>query len=121
VKLPREAEIAQSGCGFQTIMREFDLSPTLLGLMCIGAAQASIDQAADYAKARQAFGSRAFPIAKHHTATEPHIQKSIIAREPSSFVDAAKVPIGERREVAAGSHRRAASADEPRGGNRTKS
>jgi cyclohexanecarboxyl-CoA dehydrogenase len=39
-------------------MQGFDYSRALIGLQCVGAAQASLDEAWAYAKERQAFGRR---------------------------------------------------------------
>ena len=74
VFVPEELRVADDGRGLQAILNLFDFTRPALGLMCIGAAQASMDEAAAYARHRQAFGRPiakfqgvAFPIAEHHT------------------------------------------------------
>lgn len=74
VEVPESARIGTEGRGFHAIMQLFDFTRPFLGLMCIGCAQASLDDAAEYARARQAFGKPigrnqgvAFPIAEHDT------------------------------------------------------
>jgi cyclohexanecarboxyl-CoA dehydrogenase len=58
-------------------MHHFDFSRSALGLLCLGAAQASLDEAAVYAQERQAFGQKiaefqgvSFPLAEHATYLE---------------------------------------------------
>ncbi len=66
--------IGEIGSGFTSVMRGFDYSRAIIGLMCIGLATAALDDAIEYAKQRQAFGSPigkfqgvAFPLAEHAT------------------------------------------------------
>jgi cyclohexanecarboxyl-CoA dehydrogenase len=49
-------------------MQGFDYSRALIGLQCLGAAQASLDEAWAYAKERQAFGK---PIGQFQGVTFP--------------------------------------------------
>ena len=72
--VPDERVLAEPGRGFQQIMAEFDLSRTLIGLTCVGAAQRAVDMAAQYVTERFAFGRPiaanqgvSFPIAEHTT------------------------------------------------------
>jgi cyclohexanecarboxyl-CoA dehydrogenase len=72
VLLPEASCLVRDGQGFQAIMHLFDFSRVLIALMCIGCAQASLDEASEYAKVRHAFGRPiatfqgvAFPIAEH--------------------------------------------------------
>lgn len=74
VEVPDALRIETEGPGFHEIMRIFDFSRSYLGLMCIGTARASLDEAAEYAKTRIAFGKPigknqgvAFPLAEHDT------------------------------------------------------
>ena len=74
VEVPDALRLETDGPGFHTIMRIFDFSRSYLGLMCTGCAQASLDEAAEYAKTRIAFGKPiaknqgvAFPLAEHDT------------------------------------------------------
>lgn len=48
--------IGQRGAGFVSVMRGFDYSRAVIGLMCVGIAQAALDDALEYARTRQAFG-----------------------------------------------------------------
>jgi cyclohexanecarboxyl-CoA dehydrogenase len=54
--------------GFVQVMQGFDYSRALIGLQCLGAAQASLDEAWEYTKERQAFGG---PIAQFQGVTFP--------------------------------------------------
>ena len=63
--------------GFGLVMHEFDLTRTVLGLMCVGAAQRALDMAIDYVKIRTSFGQPlatyqgvSLPIAEHTTYLE---------------------------------------------------
>ena len=66
--------ISAPGAGFGDIMAEFDLSRTLIALVCVGTAQRAIDMAAAYVRERRSFGKPlaafqgvSFPIAEHTT------------------------------------------------------
>ncbi|MGH2792948.1 MAG: acyl-CoA dehydrogenase family protein [Actinomycetota bacterium] len=72
VEVPDSARLGIEGRGFQTVMQFFDFSRSFIGLMCVGTAQASLDEAAEYVKVREAFGKPiakyqgvAFPLAEH--------------------------------------------------------
>lgn len=54
--------ISTPGAGFADIMAEFDLSRTLIGLLCVGSAQRALDMATAYARDRRTFGK---PLAAH--------------------------------------------------------
>ncbi len=60
VFVPTSHLIGEPGRGFHAVMSHFDFSRAALGLLCLGAAQASLDEAAVYATQRHAFGK---PIA----------------------------------------------------------
>ncbi|HWD05791.1 MAG TPA: acyl-CoA dehydrogenase [Amycolatopsis sp.] len=75
--VPESYLIGEPGQGFRTVMSHFDFSRAALGLMCLGAAQASLDEAAVYANQRHAFGRPisanqgvSFPLAEHATYLE---------------------------------------------------
>jgi len=68
VFVPAGNLVGTEGRGFAGAMHHFDFSRPALGLLCLGAAQASLDEAVSWAKQREAFGR---PIAA--------IQKRIIA------------------------------------------
>jgi cyclohexanecarboxyl-CoA dehydrogenase len=56
VRVPADARIANEGAGFVQVMQGFDFSRAMIGLMCIGAAQQSVDETCKYVAERQAFG-----------------------------------------------------------------
>jgi cyclohexanecarboxyl-CoA dehydrogenase len=71
VRVPAEARIGAEGAGFIQVMQGFDFSRALIGLMCIGAAQQSVDETCRYVGERQAFGGSlarfegiSFPLAE---------------------------------------------------------
>jgi cyclohexanecarboxyl-CoA dehydrogenase len=77
VRLPRDALIGAEGQGFYLVMNAFDYSRVIIALMCIGAAEQSLDETIAYVKERQAFGRPlakfegvSFPIAEHATMLE---------------------------------------------------
>jgi cyclohexanecarboxyl-CoA dehydrogenase len=51
-----EALIGAEGAGFVSVMQGFDYSRAIIGLACLGAAQASIEEALQWARDREAFG-----------------------------------------------------------------
>lgn len=66
--------VGAEGGGFISVMQGFDYSRAIIGLMCVGVAQAAIDDALQYARERKAFGSTigrfqgvAFPLAEYAT------------------------------------------------------
>jgi cyclohexanecarboxyl-CoA dehydrogenase len=70
----RHELIGEIGGGFTQVMKGFDYSRAIIGLMCIGLASAALDDAVEYARQRRAFGSPigkfqgvAFPLAEHAT------------------------------------------------------
>jgi len=77
VFVPTSHLIGEPGRGFHAVMSHFDFSRAALGLLCLGAAQASLDEAAVYATQRHAFGKPigdnqgvSFPLAEHATYLE---------------------------------------------------
>jgi cyclohexanecarboxyl-CoA dehydrogenase len=77
VFVPTSHLIGEPGRGFHAVMSHFDFSRAALGLLCLGAAQASLDEAAIYATQRRAFGKPiadfqgvSFPLAEHATYLE---------------------------------------------------
>ena len=66
--------VGREGEGFTSVMKGFDYSRALIALMCIGCAQAAVDEAVEYARTREAFGQPigrfqgvAFPLVEHTT------------------------------------------------------
>ncbi len=71
VRVPAGARIGIEGAGFVQVMQGFDFSRALIGLMCIGAAEQSLDETRKYVIERNAFGGSiarfegvSFPIAE---------------------------------------------------------
>ena len=71
VRVPAGARIGDEGAGFVQVMQGFDFSRALIGLMCIGAAEQSLDETRKYVIEREAFGGSiarfegvSFPIAE---------------------------------------------------------
>jgi cyclohexanecarboxyl-CoA dehydrogenase len=74
--LPVSADrmVGADGEGFASVMQGFDYSRAIIGLACLGAAQASLDEAVQWARDRVAFGQPigtfqgvSFPLAEHAT------------------------------------------------------
>ena len=77
VRVPQHYLVGGEGQGFYIVMRQFDFMRLMLGLVCLGAAQASLEEAIEYAKTRKAFGQPlakfegiSFKIAEHYTRLE---------------------------------------------------
>ncbi|AMM21864.1 acyl-CoA dehydrogenase [Frondihabitans sp. PAMC 28766] len=77
VFVPDSHLVGEEGRGFQVAMNKFDFSRAALGLMCLGAAQQSLEEAAVYATQRETFGKPlseyqgvTFPLAEHATYVE---------------------------------------------------
>lgn len=71
VRVPADTRIGDEGLGFIQVMQGFDFSRSLIGLMCVGAAQQSVDETCKYVAERQAFGGSlarfegvSFPLAE---------------------------------------------------------
>jgi cyclohexanecarboxyl-CoA dehydrogenase len=71
VRVPVDNRLGTEGQGFTEVMAGFDYSRALIALQCIGAAQASIDEAWAYTKERKAFGG---PIARFQGVTFPLVE-----------------------------------------------
>lgn len=56
LRIPVGNRLGKEGKGFTQVMQGFDYSRALIGLQCVGAAQASLDEAWEYTKERKAFG-----------------------------------------------------------------
>jgi cyclohexanecarboxyl-CoA dehydrogenase len=77
VFVPDSHLIGEEGRGFQVAMNHFDFSRAAIGLMCLGAAEQSLEEAALYATQRETFGvpiaqyqGVSFPLAEHATYIE---------------------------------------------------
>ncbi len=74
VRVGREQLLGAEGEGFVSVMKGFDYSRALIGLMCLGIASAALDDALAYARQREAFGQPigtfqglAFPLVENAT------------------------------------------------------
>ena len=74
VQVGADAMIGNEGEGFIRVMEGFDYSRAIIGLICLGAAQVSLDEAMQWARDRVAFGKPigsfqgvSFPLAEHAT------------------------------------------------------
>ncbi|MDT7566969.1 MAG: cyclohexanecarboxyl-CoA dehydrogenase [Pseudonocardiales bacterium] len=72
--VPDDHVLAPPGAGFGMVLREFDLSRTLIAMLCVGSAQRALDSAIAYSRERTTFGRPlaanqgvSFPIAEHAT------------------------------------------------------
>ncbi|MET9259718.1 acyl-CoA dehydrogenase family protein [Amycolatopsis sp. NPDC004079] len=70
----KDALVGGEGQGFVSVMQGFDYSRAIIGLACLGAAQVSLDEAVQWSRDREAFGSPigtfqgvAFPLAEQAT------------------------------------------------------
>jgi cyclohexanecarboxyl-CoA dehydrogenase len=75
--VPEANLIGEEGRGFAGVMGHFDFSRPALGLMCLGAAEASLDEAVAWVQQREAFDRPlaafqgvSFPLAEHATYLE---------------------------------------------------
>ena len=75
--VPEEDLVGGEGRGFTSVMQGFDYSRGLIALLCIGSGQASIDEAFEYAKIRQAFGQ---PIGKFQGLSFPLVEYATYLR-----------------------------------------
>lgn len=68
VEIPAEYRLGEEGRGFSKVMNGFDFNRAFIGLMAIGAAQASLDETWRYANQRKTFGQT---IANYQGVTFP--------------------------------------------------
>jgi cyclohexanecarboxyl-CoA dehydrogenase len=80
VLVPAAHLVGEPGGGFRAVMSHFDFSRAAIGLMCVGAAQVSLDEAAAYATQRHAFGR---PIADNQGV-------SFLLAEHATYLEAAR-------------------------------
>jgi cyclohexanecarboxyl-CoA dehydrogenase len=77
VVIPADHLLGDEGGGVHQVMRGFDFTRALLGLQCVGAAQASLQETWRYVRQREAFGKPigenqgvSFPLAEAETMLE---------------------------------------------------
>jgi cyclohexanecarboxyl-CoA dehydrogenase len=68
VVIPMEYRLGEEGHGFSKVMNGFDFNRAFIGLMAIGAAQASLDETWRYTNQRKTFGQA---ISNHQGVTFP--------------------------------------------------
>ncbi|MBW7900509.1 MAG: cyclohexanecarboxyl-CoA dehydrogenase [Rhodocyclaceae bacterium] len=68
VRVPSDMMLGDEGRGFVQVMQGFDYSRALIGLQCMGAARASLDETWRYVQEREAFGK---PIGEFQGVTFP--------------------------------------------------
>lgn len=68
VAIPEDLRLGEEGQGFVEVMQGFDFNRAFIGLMCVGAAQASLDETWRYTSERSAFGA---PISNYQGVTFP--------------------------------------------------
>ncbi|MFZ5631225.1 MAG: acyl-CoA dehydrogenase family protein [Bacillota bacterium] len=71
VAVPAECLIGPEGGGFVQVMQAFDYSRVIIALMCLGAAQITIEETAAYVKQRSAFGQ---PLARFEGISFPLVE-----------------------------------------------
>jgi cyclohexanecarboxyl-CoA dehydrogenase len=77
VDLPPEYRLGAEGEGLHIVLAGFDLSRVLIALQCLGAAEASLDEARDWVAHRKAFGREladfeavSFRLARHYATLD---------------------------------------------------
>jgi cyclohexanecarboxyl-CoA dehydrogenase len=77
VRVPVSARIGAEGAGFVDVMQGFDFSRSLIGLMCIGAAEQSVEETCAHVAERQAFGA---PLARFEGVSFPLAEAAVRLR-----------------------------------------
>ena len=68
VRVPAANMIGPDNAGFTQVMQTFDYTRALIGLMCLGAAEQTLDETVRYVKERRAFGQ---PVSKNQGVSFP--------------------------------------------------
>ncbi len=71
VEIPAENLIGNEDTGFIQVMQGFDYSRALIGLMCVGTAQQTLNETIDYVKERKAFGK---PLSQNQGISFPIVE-----------------------------------------------
>lgn len=71
VLIPADYLIGREGGGFTQVMQAFDYSRVIIALMCLGAAQITIEETVEYVKQRNVFGK---PLAKFEGISFPLVE-----------------------------------------------
>ncbi|MCF7550757.1 acyl-CoA dehydrogenase family protein [Pseudonocardia sp. WMMC193] len=73
VPVSRDELVGAEGAGFVSVMQGFDYSRAVIGLMCVGVAEAALEDALEYARTREAFGR---PIGTHQGVAFPLVEQA---------------------------------------------
>lgn len=68
VRVPAANMIGPENAGFTQVMQTFDYTRALIGLMCLGAAEQTLEETLAYVKERQAFGQ---PVSRNQGVSFP--------------------------------------------------
>ena len=101
VRIPGDYLLGAEGAGFRQVMSGFDFSRGLIGLMVLGPARQSMEEAWQYTTEREAFGN---PIASYQGVTQPLAECATYLRRV-----VAKIPTQNGR--CAGLHRHQSRKD----------
>ena len=77
VRVPESCRVGREGDGFRQVMQGFDYSRALIGLQCLGPAEASLEETWRYVTERRAFGH---PIARYQGVTQPLAEAETLLR-----------------------------------------
>jgi cyclohexanecarboxyl-CoA dehydrogenase len=104
VRVGRAELIGEEGGGFVSVMQGFDYSRAIIGLLCLGAAQQSLDEALQWSRDREAFGTPigtfqgvAFPLAECATyiAGARHVSYEALWRKDSGLEHSAEAAMAK--------------------------
>lgn len=104
VRVSRAELIGEEGGGFVSVMQGFDYSRAIIGLLCLGAAQQSLDEALQWSRDREAFGTPigtfqgvAFPLAECATyiAGARHVSYKALWRKDSGLEHSAEAAMAK--------------------------
>ena len=77
VKVPASHLLDEEGMGFVNVMQGFDYSRALIGLQCLAAARASLDETWTYSTERRAFGA---PLVRYQGVSFPLAEAETLLR-----------------------------------------
>ena len=104
VRVTRDDLIGEEGGGFVSVMQGFDYSRAIIGLLCLGAAQQSLDEALQWSRDRVAFGKPigtfqgvSFPLAECATyvAGARHVCYEALWRKDSGLEHSAEAAMAK--------------------------
>lgn len=68
VRIPAANMIGPENAGFTQVMQTFDYTRALIGLMCLGAAEQTLEETVEYVRGREAFGQ---PLSRNQGVSFP--------------------------------------------------